>query len=145
MSDTQRIPAFILWVGETIQEAFERGRTDLLEQFSRHIREEDFNSSLQNLQGERKDIIVLVDRGSPGAAELEGPAQFVGKVWHFYRRFTEQSVIIVLTSPENEASFRERFEQVDSGFSPAEQARNIYPRFIFDPAELLEWAREKFQ
>ncbi len=67
MSDTQRIPAFILWVGETIQEAFERGRTDLLKQFSRHIREEDFNGSLQDLQGERKDIIVLVDRGSPGA------------------------------------------------------------------------------
>ena len=139
---TVRIPASILWLGESTRELFDNSRLPILGKFrrERHDDEPTFRRPL-DMMGNH-DIVVLVDNCKYGKPDVGPRRYFVTKAWNTFWR--PIGTLFVLTPDE----FVHDYDQMLLDLAKKLEARiwSMVHGFgaLSDPNEIVEWAREKF-
>lgn len=144
MSESPKIPASILWLGESYEEIDRHRRLMLLDQFQDRRTDGDptFRWPLAGLKARHIHIIVLVDNCKDGKPGLDPRRAFAKKAWAFHWRPT--GMLFGLT-PED---FGRDYGQMLGKAFESELDRippgTPEPLVVSDPQKIVDWAREKF-
>ena len=139
---TTKIPASILWLGETPEEMLNNGRLPILEKFREewHDDEPTFRRPLQAVAN--RDIVVLVDNCKDGEPDLEPRRRFIEKAWTTY--WHPIGMLFVLTLEKFRDDYHRMLEGALESVLDRVPVVPSEPLVVSDPQKIVDWARGKF-
>ena len=139
---TTKIPASILWLGETPKEMLDNSRLPILEKFREewHDDEPTFRRPLQAVAN--RDIVVIVDNCKNGEPDLEPRRRFIEKAWTSYWR--PIGMLFVLTLEKFRDDYNRMLEEADESVRDRVPYEARKYGVVSDPQKIVDWARGKF-